>query len=566
MRYIFQKIWVILSARERLGMLALAVALGIGALLELFGIGMVMPMIALLSKPELIEQNKYLHIIYNFFNPASEQQFILMLCFGVVGIYIFKNLFMLLITDKMSRFINSKSSGFTSSLFQSYINAPYAYHLEHNTASMHKKLDSIGFVFTSVCQSLLVVVADIIVIGAILLMLLYCSPLTTLTLFIIFVTVNLILYMPFKNYNYNLGRKYYKACQDITKYDLQALRGIKEVIVGNCQHNLYTAYSSLQQERGKLYSNIYLLGQIPRFFIETFVIATGLGTLAVFIWMEMAHGSILLTLTLLAVSMLRMMPAMSRIQYNLTIVRQYLHVFNDICADMKELSPPEQEEPAKAPLVFSDKIEVKNIDFAYEKMEGKLFTDFSLDIPYTSSVALVGSTGCGKTTLVDIILGLLKPQKGWILVDGRDIEENLPSWREKIGYVPQFIFLMDASIAENVAWGVNKDEIDENQVRNCLKKAQILDFVEDLPDKIWANIGENGINFSGGQRQRVGIARALYRNPEVLILDEATSALDNETENAFVDALSSLKGRLTIIMIAHRLTTIENCDNVISLD
>jgi ABC-type multidrug transport system fused ATPase/permease subunit len=280
----------------------------------------------------------------------------------------------------------------------------------------------------------------------------------------------------------------------------------------------------------------------------------------------MAQGSILLTLTLLAVSLIRMMPSMSRIQYNLTTVRHNLHAFNNIYEDLKNLSPVIIESSDKEPLCFKDKIEIKNVDFAYEGAEENIFTDFSLTIPFASSVAFVGTTGCGKTTLVDIILGLLKPIKGKILVDGRSIEENLPSWREKIGYVPQFIFLLDSSIAENVAWGVNRDKIDEQKIRKCLEKAQILDFVESLPDKLKTNVGENGVCLSGGQRQRIGIARALYRDPEVLVLDEATSALDNETENAFVEALDSLRGKLTIIMIAHRLTTIKNCDKIIRMN
>lgn len=337
------------------------------------------------------------------------------------------------------------------------------------------------------------------------------------------------------------------------------------MIVSNCQENLHSNYNILQQEKAKVFSKQYTLGQVPRFFIETLVVIAGLGTLVVFIRHGMAHGSILLTLTLLAVSLIRMMPSMSRIQYNLTIVRHNLHAFNNIYEDLLSLSPLEIESSNNTPLIFNDKIELRNIDFAYEGAEENIFTDFSLTIPHASSVAFVGTTGCGKTTLVDIILGLLKPSKGKICVDGQDIEGNLPSWRRKIGYVPQFIFLIDASIVENVAWGIPEDEVNLEHVRECLAKAQILDFIESLPKKLETNIGENGVSLSGGQRQRIGIARALYRKPEVLVLDEATSALDNETENAFVKALESLKGKLTIIMIAHRLTTTQNCDNIIEL-
>jgi ABC-type bacteriocin/lantibiotic exporter with double-glycine peptidase domain len=371
--------------------------------------------------------------------------------------------------------------------------------------------------------------------------------------------------LPFKNYNYNLGQNYLKYCRDITKYDLQALRGIKEIIVSDCQKNLYSVYSSLQSQRGKINIKKYIVGQIPRYFIETFVVTIGLGVLVVFTKSGVAHGTILLTLTLLAVSLVRMMPSMSRIQYNLTMIRHHLHSFNNIYEDFKENSPAIVKRSNKKALIFRNKIEIKNLTFAYESTQENIFSDFSLNIPYKSSLALVGATGCGKTTLVDIILGLLKPLKGQVCVDGCDIEENLTSWRGKIGYVPQSIFLIDSSILENVAWGTNKENIDYKLARECLNKAQLLDFVEALPGKMETNIGENGIRLSGGQRQRIGIARALYRKPEVLILDEATSALDNDTENAFVNALNSLKGQLTVIMIAHRLTTIRNCDIKVKL-
>ena len=492
MRYIFQKIWSLLSPRERVGVVALVVALVIGAGFELVGIGLVMPIIALLSKPELIDQNKYLNIIYNFINPNSKQQFVLMLCFGVIGIYVFKNLFIFALTGIMSRVVNLKTALFTSTLFFNYINSPYAYHLKHNSASLHNKLSMVSGVFTTICQAMLIVITDILIVFFILAMLLYCSPWTTLTLMVVFAVINFLVYMPLKNYNYKLGQGFFKYTQAITKYDIQALRGIKEVIVSNCQENLHSKYNTLQQKKAKVFSKQYTLGQIPRFFIETLLVLSGLGTLIVFIWYGMAYGSILLTLTLLAVSMIRMMPSMSRIQYNLTIIRHNLHAFNNIYDDLLNLSPLEIESSNNTQLTFNDKIELKNIDFAYEGSEKNIFEDFSLTIPHTSFVAFVGTTGCGKTTLIDIILGLLKPAKGEVCVDGRDIEENLPSWRKKIGYVPQFIFLLDSSIIENVAWGVPEGEVDLERVKDCLAKAQILDFVESLPQKLEANIGENG--------------------------------------------------------------------------
>jgi len=310
----------------------------------------------------------------------------------------------------------------------------------------------------------------------------------------------------------------------------------------------------------------YFLGQLPRFSIEALVVTLGMGTLVMFIYSGMSMGSILLTLSLLAVSMIRLMPSMSRIQYNLALVRQTVFSFDEIFKDLTSI-PQENKNPAASAVTLKDRIRLDEITFAYETDSGKnIFENYSLEIPCRASVAIVGPTGCGKTTLVDIILGLLKPDSGAVLVDGRNIEENLASWQKSIGYVPQSIFLTDNSIRSNVAFAVEETRIDDERIRECLKIAQILDFIESLPEGINTKIGERGVRFSGGQRQRIGIARALYHNPEVLVLDEATAALDNETEKAFVDAIKTLHGKLTIIMIAHRLSSTKNCDTVIQIE
>ena len=306
------------------------------------------------------------------------------------------------------------------------------------------------------------------------------------------------------------------------------------------------------------------LGNLPRFMIEAFIVSLGMGVLLLLVAMGKPLGSIILTLSLFAVSAIRLMPSMTRIHYNLTRIKQYTHGFNML---FKDISNFETEHKKSSPenIPFNSLIEIKNVSFAYENSKKMIFKDFSLTVKKNASVALVGPTGCGKTTMVDLILGLLKPKSGTIEVDGEKINNFLRTWQKKIGYVPQFIYLLDDTVKANVAFGEPADKIDDDRVSECLRLAQILDFVENLPDGIDHQIGENGIQLSGGQRQRIGIARALYINPEVLILDEATSSLDNDTEKAFIDALNNLKGTLTIIMIAHRLSTVENCDKIVKL-
>ncbi|MFA5205971.1 MAG: ATP-binding cassette domain-containing protein, partial [Lentisphaeria bacterium] len=290
----------------------------------------------------------------------------------------------------------------------------------------------------------------------------------------------------------------------------------------------------------------------------------GMGALAVLVLCGVATGSIILRLSFVALAMMRLMPSLSRLNYYLSTMRHSLPAFTTIMDDLAALQPPPP--PTAPPLPFRQSIRLEQVSFKFEGRDSCVVAHFDLEIPRNRSLALVGKTGCGKTTVLDLILGLLKPTAGRVLVDGRDIEENLPSWQRRIGYVPQVIHLMDDSLRANVAFGVPVAAIDDAKVQRCLEAAQLWSFVGTLPAGLETVVGERGVRLSGGQRQRIGIARALYHDPEVLALDEATSALDHETEQAIVTALQGLHGRLTIIMIAHRLTTVQGCDQIVNLE
>jgi ABC-type multidrug transport system fused ATPase/permease subunit len=566
MKDLIFKILRLFDCREKIFLFFLIAALAGNAIFELAGIALIMPIIALLSKPVLIQQNKYLRAIHDFMEPGSPENFIIFLALAAIMIYVIKNILSIKLIKSISLLVNRKAAAFTSEMFRNYLYAEYPFHIRNNSSFLHKKLEMVDFTCNGVILALMMVVTDLIVIAVILTMLLFFSPMTTVALLVIFLGVSLLLYLPFKKYNYNLGSSLNMLVQSSARHDLQAFKGIKELMVNNSQEYFCTEYSKLQMQKALVNTECYVFGQYPRFFIETCVVAIGLGTLVVFIFLGMAQGSILLTLTLLAISLIRMMPSMSRIQYNLTIIRHNLHIFNQIYIDLFDLKPSKGQQESEEPLQFSNCIEIENIDFTYPGARKKVIENLSLTIPKNSSVAFVGATGCGKTTLIDILLGLLTPDKGQIRIDGKELNECLHSWQGKIGYVPQNIFLLDSTIRANVAWGIAAGDIDEKRVEEVLKVAQIYDFIKELPDGLDAEVGENGVMLSGGQRQRIGIARALYRNPEVLVLDEATSALDHETENAFVNALDSLKGKLTIIMIAHRLSTVENCDKIVNLE
>jgi ATP-binding cassette subfamily C protein len=561
---LLKKLWSLFSRKDKIEAVVLVLMMIVGALLEVVGIGLIMPIVALLSKPELIEQNKYLAQVQHVLQPASQESFVLILCGMVVALYVGKNLFLLLLSYIQSNFIYGKITSFSTQLYGRYMHAPYKFHLNHNSSHLVANFDIVIRVCNEVVMSLLMLLAESAVIAAIFIMLLCLSPLTTLALGVLSGLFVVITYYPLKSYNYHLGRIAQFEERQVKQHLLQGLEGVKECKVRNAEEYFCAAHAEHQSKRNQALKMMYFTGQIPRFFLEAMIILLGMGTLAAFVMVKMPTGSIILSLSLLAVSMIRLTPSLSRIQYYLARIRQSLCSFDEIEADLTQLETDDKS-ANPVPIDFEKSIKIDHLTFAYEGTQPPIFNKYSLEIPRLSSTAFVGTTGCGKTTLVDILLGLLKPQSGQVLVDGRNIENNLASWQAKIGYVPQTIYLLDDTVRANVAYGVPPEEVDTERVRQCLKTAQVLGVVEALSEGLDTLVGEKGVRLSGGQRQRIGIARALYHDPELLILDEATSALDHETERAFIDAVNTLKGKLTIIMIAHRLGTVENCDAIVKL-
>ncbi|OGV37260.1 MAG: hypothetical protein A2020_14450 [Lentisphaerae bacterium GWF2_45_14] len=560
---LLRKIWYLLIGTEKAKMVLIVVMMAIGAFMEILGIGFIMPVVALVSKPDLIEQNKYLKMISDIVQPSSHGSLIITLCVIIIVLYVGKNLFLLFLAYVQSSFIFNKSAKLSDRLFENYIHTPYSFHLKHNSSHLIGNIELIVSISNGVLMPTMILMTELSVIAVIMVTLLFLSPVTTLVLTGITVLISIGMYYPLRSLNFQTGREMQVHRIKCLQYMMEGLGAVKECKVRNGEDFFCAEHSKQQQMCNHSMMMQYFLGQIPRFSIEALVVILGMGTLAVFVHSGMSMGSVLLTLTLLAVSMIRLMPSMSRIQYNLARIRQTVFSFDEIFIDLTQIEH-EKKNPAGESIILKDKISLEKITFAYDGTKRNIFNKYSLEIPCKASVAIVGLTGCGKTTLVDIILGLLKPDSGTVMVDGRDIEENLQSWQNSIGYVPQTIYLTDNTVRANVAFAVRDDLIDDERVRECLKTAQILDFIDSLPDGINSHIGEKGVRISGGQRQRIGIARALYHSPKVLVLDEATAALDNETEKAFVDAIKTLHGKLTIIMIAHRLTTTENCDTIIN--
>ena len=561
---LLNKIRQLLTPRDKKIMILLVGMMAIGALLEMVAVSILMPVIAVVTRPELLEQNRYLRLIRELVPLSGERAFLLAMCTLVVVFFLLKNLFAGLTIYCQSRFIYRKSAEFARRLYGNYLAAPYLFHLNHNSSELINNINQLNALVICILLPLMLVATECFVIVGLCALLMYFSPLTTLVAAVTTGGVLLLLYHPFKNILFRIGERLMHIYQQQLKFLIQGLGCIKETKVRNAEATFERGFARCTNKRQELDHTAYVIGQLPRLGLESFVILIAIGGLALFVATGMASGTIILTAALFGAALYRLLPSISRVHYNLVQIRQNRYPFDQLWSDL--VKPPMRiAPPAGAPIEFHHELRVEKLSFRYQPDRSPVLQNFSMTIPHRSSVALVGPTGCGKTTLVDLILGLLKPESGTIAVDGRNIEENLPSWQKKIGYVPQFIYLLDDSIRANVAFGVPPEEVDDARVWEVLELAQIAGFVRNLPGKLEEPMGELGSRLSGGQRQRIGIARALYAAPEVLILDEATSALDLETERAFADALAKLKGEVTILTIAHRPATVQMCDRVIHL-
>ncbi|MBP5182734.1 MAG: ABC transporter ATP-binding protein, partial [Lentisphaeria bacterium] len=541
----------------------LLVMMCFGAYLELIGIGMVLPIIAVLTNPVLLQENKLLRFVYQMLSPSSDKQFMVIMCFLVSAVFLLKMIFFLVLTKLQAKFSYEKCRKMEKELFSAYVSAPYLYHLNKNTAEIFSNFNQVKGPFVSFLTSVMLLLTEFVCVFFIFLSLFVFTPLATLGVLVVAGAGFGFIALVVKRCGYSLGREEYARSLQINKLVMETFQNIKEVKL-YCREELFCrSFFDLISSRKKILEKIAILGQAPRFIIESVMVLGAMGLLAAFVLFDVANTSILLKLSLICIALIRLMPSFSRIQYNYTNARILYRTFDNVLFDLLHTSKEDTEENGDS-FSFEKCIEAKNVSFSY--LSGKeVLKNVSFSIKKNSSCGFIGKTGCGKTTLADILIGLIYPSSGEIRVDGSPVRENIRKWRGRIGYVPQQIQLFDDTIAANVAFGVEKSKVDEAKLRKCLEMAQAWDFVAALERGVETVIGENGLRLSGGQRQRLGIARALYHEPEFLVLDEATSALDNETEKAFMDAVGSLQGKLTMLIIAHRLSTIRKCDQVIDL-
>jgi ATP-binding cassette, subfamily B, bacterial PglK len=564
---LLQKFDFLLTLSQKRQLIFLFFLLIVSIVFELLGIGVMLPAFSFLFNNNLTEENPLLSKIIILFGSPSQNSLVLMGMLSIVIIYLFKGIFLLFTTWKQSDFVSKISYGISSRLYHSYLSQPYQFFVNRNSSDLLRNIQMEVHQFQSVILAVVILFSELAVIISIVIFLVFLEPIGAISISL-FLTFFILLFHQIsktKLLKWGEKRQYYDSKIGLTL--LQSLAAIKDLKILNREDFFLQNFDLNNSERLKLNTKQLTLQNIPRLYLE-FVSVLGLaGLVFVLIYMGNSLGSVLPKLTVFAAGAFRIIPSANRIMGSIQNIRfaepvvTLLHNELNLSGNNKinYLINSNSKFRFKSDIIF------ENICFTYPSKNVKALKDFSFKIRRGQTIGIVGQSGSGKSTLADIILGLFNPDSGKILVDGFDIKNSLNEWQNLIGYVPQTIYLIDDSLKNNIALGVNEHDINEELILKSIVSSQLLEFVSSLPDGLNTNVGDRGVKLSGGQRQRIGIARALYNNPDILILDEATSALDSLTEDGVMDSIYELNGERTILIIAHRLSTLKHCDKIIEL-
>lgn len=566
---VIKKFLKILSKKQMALIGLISIMMLIGGVIESMSISLVLPLVTAVMDENGWNEPRYAQIICETFKVSDQRRYISILLLLLISLFVAKNLYLLFEYYVQYTFISKNRIQTIQNLMHSYLHKPYEYYLNASTGEILRivsaDIDQTFALLTSVLnfstECFVSVIMGVTVI--------FISQKMAIVLICILCFEILILTCAIKPIMKRIGNRKRRESAITSKWMLESINGIKSIKVSSSEdffEKNYIYHSNITANDGR---KEQIISNVPRLFIETVTIAGVLSFLFVSIGLGVELSSLVPQLSAFAVAAVRLIPSANRMSTEMSRIPYFEGGLDNVIrnTDMEkgsversDIIRTNSEETKK--LYFCKEIEFSHITFSYPGSEKKIFDDATFTIKKGQSVGIVGQSGAGKTTAIDIMLGLLRPEKGTVLVDGIGINDNMQGWLANVAYIPQNIFLIDDTIRANVGFGIGKKDISDDRVWEVLKEAQLESFVKELPEGINTRVGEAGVRISGGQRQRIGIARALYNNPEVLFFDEATSALDGETEAAIMESINSLKGNKTIVIIAHRLSTIENCDAV----
>ncbi len=558
---LIRKFNYIFDTKRKIQSVFLCIGLFIGALLELAGVSLIAQLVGLIENPSGIRQSGWMSRLYDMTKASSDRQFFLYVCLVMIGVYLFKNIYLTVMGYVKYTFIYNNQLKLSGRLIDCYLKKPYTYHLDKNSAEMIRSIMLDSERFFQMLLTMFSVFSEVMVSALLCIYLLIVDWMITVSVVLILLVFSGLYLLIFhgrtkengKISQYNDGKMH----QAIN----QALGAVKDIKILHREKFFVNAFTKRGARKYTAVRNNEILGQIPAYLIETVCVGAILLVLVVKLYNGQDLNDMIPQLAAFAMAAFKLLPSVGKVDNYLNLI-VFLKpsadlIYRDIkeTEDMLGIMGSDEEGDAR----HADSIRIENVSYTYPNSTTEVLHDVSFEIPDGASVGFIGPSGAGKTTIADIILGILTPDKGRVMYGDMNVHEHPLMWSKKLAYIPQAIFLADESVRSNVAFGINEDEIDDTQVWKALEEAQLDEFVRSLPEGLDTMVGERGVRLSGGQRQRIGIARALYGDPEILVLDEATAALDSETEAAVMEAIDRFRGRKTMLIIAHRLTTIKNC-------
>lgn len=558
------KLWFMIPRSQRIQMPVLIILLVIGAGLEVVGIGLLVPLINLLTSKSVTPEGSVLEPVFDVFNSSTQIQ-MLTVGFILVGVVVFfKNVYLAVVSYFQNLVLLRVKQSIEIRIFNGYVDADYSFHLRSNSSALSKNLSAeVSRVAFSVVGPVALVAIESLTIIGITALLMYFQPVASLALVTFFALCGITYARLVNPLLVSLGQRRSDLDGKSFKAIAETLGGVKQLKVVGREKFFQDRFAQISRDSFDVSVRAETVQRFPAYLVELWAVLGLLVVVFTLLLQGEDTSSIISSLGLFVGSSFRFVPSLNRILGASQILKMAKFPIDIVYAELTQSSAAA---PKRERIHFASTIEFRDIGFTYESGATSVLKGISFAISSGESVGVVGSSGAGKTTLVDLLLGLLTPQSGQVIVDGLPIDPTKSSWQSDVGYVPQDIFLIDDTIRNNIAFGVMKNEISETQIVRSLELAQLSDLVRGLPDGLDTVIGERGVRLSGGQRQRIGIARALYHQPSLLVLDEATSALDLETEREFIETLEAVHSRVTMIVVSHRMSTLKYCDRIVRLE
>jgi len=554
-----RKIFHLISDKELKRLYLLSFLLFVSVVIEVASLGLLFPTIELVLNSGNVSNN-FIFSIFQFFDISNVYQIKITLIILIVFLFLFKTIFMVIITFFQSRFLSKQKADLSSRLFTLYLKQNYTFHLNSNSSLLFKNIHTETWHVNMYVAALIQIIVESSLVLAVFLILIIIEPLGTIFISILLGLSSFLFFKKFKNRISNWGEKGVYLNEAISKITLESFNGIRELILYGRLDSVKRKYESIINSRSEIEVKHQVMSQLPRFFIELIGIISIMVLVFIMLLQSKTSLNIISVASVFVAGTFRMMPSFNRILtslQNLRFFREPLKlVYNEVNNLKNDLSGSESKK-----FIFKNKVYFNDVTFGYSDKK-IILENINLSISYGQTIGIIGESGAGKSTFVSLLTGLIKPTKGEIFIDDFSLKTNTNNWQNLVGYVPQSIFLLDDSILNNITLEDDQEKIDFERVNKCINDSQLNDFVNSLPDKLNTVVGEKGSLISGGQLQRIGIARALYSNPSILILDEASSALDSKTEGKLMDLIyNDLKG-LTKVIISHNKSNLDKCDQV----